>query len=114
MTKVLGLDCGIASVGWAVLEFADDYLNGRIVACGTRMFDTPETDKERRPKSEIRREKRGQRRIIRRRRQRMNAVRKLLHEHGLLESSKSNALAFDGTNPWDVRGKAHGELSQAQ
>ena len=38
--------------------------------------------------------------------QRMNAVRKLLHEHGLLESAKSNALAFDGTNPWEVRGKA--------
>ncbi len=106
MKKILGLDCGIASVGWAVLEYDLEETVGSIIACGTRMFDTPETDKERRPKSELRRMYRGQRRNIRRRRQRMNAVRKLLHEHGLIESAKSDALAFDGTNPWNVRGKA--------
>ncbi len=106
MAKVLGLDCGIASIGWAVLEFADDFLNGKIVGCGTRMFDTPETDKERRPKSELRRMYRGQRRVIRRRRQRMNAVRKLMLEHGLLPEAKSDALKFQGIDPWSVRAKA--------
>jgi CRISPR-associated endonuclease Csn1 len=107
MEKVLGLDCGIASVGWALLEAGEDYgVDGRIIACGTRMFDTPETDKERRPKSEIRREKRGQRRVIRRRKQRMNAVRKLLHEHGLLPDAKSDALKFQGIDPWATRANA--------
>jgi CRISPR-associated endonuclease Csn1 len=76
--RILGLDCGIASVGWAVLDLAEDGSDGRIAGCGTRMFDTPETDKERRPKSELRRMYRGQRRVIRRRKQRMNAVRRLL------------------------------------
>jgi CRISPR-associated endonuclease Csn1 len=104
--RVLGLDCGIASVGWAVLEYDMEETTGSIIACGTRMFDTPETDKERRPTSELRRMYRGQRRVIRRRRQRMNAVRKLLKAHGLLEDSKTDALKFQGTSPWDIRAKA--------
>jgi CRISPR-associated endonuclease Csn1 len=106
MPKVLGLDCGIASVGWAVLEYDATETAGRIVAAGTRMFDTPETDKERRPKSELRRMYRGQRRVIRRRRQRMNAVRKLMFEHGLMPDAKSDALKFQGIDPWAVRAKA--------
>ena len=110
MPKVLGLDCGIASVGWAVLEYDAAETTGSIIACGTRMFDTPETDKERRPKSELRRMYRGQRRVIRRRRQRMNAVRKLLLEHGLLPDAKSDALKFQGIDPWAVRAKANDTL----
>jgi CRISPR-associated endonuclease Csn1 len=104
--RVLGLDCGIASVGWAVLEYDRTEESGKIVAAGTRMFDTPETDKERRPKSELRRMYRGQRKVIRRRRQRMNAVRELLNRHGLLETSKSDALQFCGVDPWNARAKA--------
>jgi CRISPR-associated endonuclease Csn1 len=103
---ILGLDCGIASVGWAVLEHDAAETTGSIIACGTRMFDTPETDKERRPKSELRRMYRGQRRVIRRRRQRMNAVRKLFLEHGLIDDAKPDALKFQGINPWEVRAKA--------
>jgi CRISPR-associated endonuclease Csn1 len=106
MPKVLGLDCGIASIGWAVIETNAEKSQGNIIACGTRMFDTPETDKERRPKSELRRMYRGQRRVIRRRRQRMNAVRKLLQMHGLLPDAKSDALKFQGIDPWVVRAKA--------
>jgi CRISPR-associated endonuclease Csn1 len=108
--KVLGLDCGIASVGWAVLDYDHHETAGKIVAAGTRMFDVPETDKERRPKSELRRMYRGQRRVIRRRRQRMNAVRKLLHENGLLKESGSEALRFQGCDPWAIRIKATEKL----
>jgi len=108
--KVLGLDCGIASVGWAVLELRADDGGGRIVATGTRMFDTPETDKERRPKSELRRMHRGQRRVIRRRSQRMNAVRRLLNKSGLLENAGPDALKFSGIDPWEVRTKAIDKL----
>lgn len=48
--RVFGIDAGIASVGWAVLDISDD--GGKIVACGTRMFDTPETAKDRKPKKQ--------------------------------------------------------------
>ena len=99
--RIFGIDAGIASVGWAVLDEA----NGEIIACGTRMFDAPETDKERTPKNSIRRQKRGMRRVIRRRRQRMNAVRSLLHESGLLESATSDALALH-LDPWELRAAA--------
>ena len=90
--RILGLDCGIASIGWALLDTGDGPAPGQILAAGTRMFDPPETDKERRPTSELRRMYRSQRRVIRRRRQRMNAVRRILHAHGLLETSASDAL----------------------
>ncbi|WP_290544036.1 type II CRISPR RNA-guided endonuclease Cas9 [Aestuariivirga sp.] len=110
--RVLGLDCGIASVGWAVLEVAE----GRegIIAAGTRMFDAPETDKERQPKSELRRIYRGQRRVIRRRRQRMNAVRRILHAHGLLASGTADALRYQGIDPWQARAAARGRLLSPQ
>jgi CRISPR-associated endonuclease Csn1 len=111
--RVLGLDCGIASVGWALLEIGDAEPEGKVVALGTRMFDTPETDKERRPKSELRRKNRGQRRVIRRRKQRMNAVRRVLNEHGLLPDAGSQALRFQGISPWDVRAKATETLLSA-
>jgi CRISPR-associated endonuclease Csn1 len=108
--RVLGLDCGIASVGWAVLETAEAGAPGSVIAAGVRMFDAPETDKERRPKSELRRMYRGQRRVIRRRRQRMNAIRRLLHAHGLLETAASNALHYRGIDPWQVRASARDRL----
>lgn len=111
--RALGLDCGIASVGWAVVEVSEGGEEGAVVACGTRMFDTPETDKERRPKSEIRRAFRGQRRVVRRRRQRMNAVRALLHRHGLLSEAGKDALRYQGIDPWDIRAAANERLLSA-
>ena len=53
---------------------------------------------------------RGQRRVIRRRKQRMNAVRALLNEHGLLRIREQDALRFQGIDPWDVRAKATEKL----
>jgi len=108
MTRILGLDCGIASIGWAVLDIGEG--TGEIAAAGTRMFDTPETDKERRPKAELRRVFRGQRRVIRRRRQRMNAVRRLLHAAGLLDGADSDALRHQGIDPWQARAAARQRL----
>jgi CRISPR-associated endonuclease Csn1 len=106
--KVLGLDCGIASIGWAVLEVAEDKPEGSIIACGTRMFDSPEEATPSGPKlkSEARRTFRGQRKVIRRRRQRMNAIRQLFKEHGLLETASSESLKRPGIDPWVLRTKS--------
>ncbi|HVT55958.1 MAG TPA: type II CRISPR RNA-guided endonuclease Cas9, partial [Xanthobacteraceae bacterium] len=89
--RVLGIDLGIASCGWGVLEFGEP--GSMIVAAGVRCFDAPLVDKTGEPKSAQRRGARGQRRVIRRRRQRMNKVRSLLHANGLLPDAKSDALA---------------------
>lgn len=118
-TRILGLDLGIASCGWGVLEIdANPGKRGHIVAAGVRCFDAPLVDKTGAPKSSVRRSARGQRRVIRRRRQRMNAVRKLLFDAGLLPTSNADAL-FDAARrasetssgrpatPWALRAAAH-------
>ena len=99
--RVLGLDGGIASIGWAVLE--RDPAAGHIVAAGVWAFDAPETDKDRTPTNAVRRAKRGLRRVIRRKRQRMAAVRRLLAEAGLLPGAAPDALRTPGLDPWTLR-----------
>src|ERR1700686_1231417 len=88
--RILGIDLGIASCGWAVIEVDEN--DGEIIATGVRCFDAPLVDKTGEPKSAMRRMARGQRRVIRRRRQRMNAIRKLLHVNGLLPDCSTDAL----------------------
>jgi CRISPR-associated endonuclease Csn1 len=101
--RIFGIDGGIASIGWAVIDIGD--AAGAIAAAGTWMFDTPETSKERTPTSAIRRQKRGQRRVIRRRRQRMNAIRQLLAAHHCLSDTSPTALALP-LDPWALRAEA--------
>ena len=94
--RVFGLDGGIASIGWAVLE------DGTLAA-GVRGFDAPETDKERTPTNALRRQARGQRRVVARRRQRMGEIRRLLQAHGLTEDAGRDALRLPGVDPWQPR-----------
>lgn len=100
----LGIDLGIGSCGWALIENADSGA-GRIVAMGVRCFDVPETAKERTPTNQIRRQNRLMRRVIKRRRQRMNEIRTLFAAHGLLRNDGKRALAT-GLNPWSLRAAA--------
>jgi CRISPR-associated endonuclease Csn1 len=102
--RVLGIDLGIASCGWALIE--EDAEGGRIVAWGVRTFDAPETSKERTPTNQLRRQFRGLRRVIRRRRQRMNQIRALLAARGLLANSEKAALSRPALNPWQLRVEA--------
>jgi CRISPR-associated endonuclease Csn1 len=114
--RILGIDLGIASCGWGVIEVGEP--DGKVVAAGVRCFDAPLVDKTGEPKSAQRRAARGQRRVIRRRRQRMNAIRKLLQRNGLLANDASSALhdalrrvSPKGTTPpvtpWTLRAAAH-------
>jgi CRISPR-associated endonuclease Csn1 len=116
MTRILGLDVGIASCGWAVLEMNGD--GGGIVAAGARCFDPPLVAKTGEPKSAGRRTARGQRRVIHRRRLRMNRVRELLARRGALPVADRDALAEatrrlaeasgeSGASPWRLRAAAH-------
>ncbi len=88
--RVLGLDIGIGSCGWAVVELPEiDKETGEIrggfdiLGCGVRGFEVPEEPDTRELKNKARRQKRGQRRVIRRRRQRMAQIRRLLAAQGL-------------------------------
>lgn len=116
--RILGIDLGIASIGWGAIETGEPNNDGKIIATGVRTFDAPLVDKTGEPKSAQRRAARGARRVIRRRRQRMNAVRKLLHENGLLPDTSTEALhaalarvspkgTHPATTPWTLRAAAH-------
>ncbi|MBI2314382.1 MAG: type II CRISPR RNA-guided endonuclease Cas9 [Betaproteobacteria bacterium] len=94
----IGLDIGIASVGWAVL--APD----RIVALGVRAFDKAETAKEGDSLNLVRRTARLMRRRLRRRVWRLTKVARLLKREGLIE----NARMFQAQQPfhqslWQLR-----------
>lgn len=117
--RILGIDLGIASCGWGVIEVGE--AGGSIIATGVRCFDAPLIDKTGEPKSATRRTARGQRRIVRRRRQRMNAVRGLLLEYGILTDQSPDALrhslrrissntAGSQVTPWTLRAAAHERL----
>jgi len=117
--RILGIDLGIASCGWAVIEAGEN--EGDTIATGVRCFDAPLVDKTGDPKSAQRRAARGARRVIRRRQQRMNKVRKLLHGNGLLPDSTTEALhealrrvSPKGTHPpitpWTLRAVAYDRL----
>jgi CRISPR-associated endonuclease Csn1 len=83
--RILGIDLGIASLGWAVIEHdANNDENNKIVDCGVRLFTAAETPKEKESPNKARREARGIRRVIKRRRVRMNEIKKLCISNGLL------------------------------
>jgi len=101
-----GIDLGIGSCGWAVLQHPSAYGDvGKIVSLGSWCFDVPETSKERTPTNQVRRGNRLLRRVIRRRRQRMAEIRHLFHTTGLLSSNDRDVLKRPGLNPWELRAR---------
>lgn len=80
----LGLDIGIASVGWAVLENNIDGEPIKIERLGVRIFDKAEQPKTGASLAEPRREARGQRRTIRRRRHRKDRIKQLIQQNGIM------------------------------
>ncbi len=92
--RVLGLDCGTSSIGWAVTEQIEEfdeeskswYLSDvSIVDGGVRLFDEMVApDKGRDTLNSERRKKRGVRRLIARRKRRMVRLLALLRKFGFL------------------------------
>lgn len=82
----LGLDIGISSVGWGILELDENKNPIKIVDAGVRIFSPGENVKTGESKAEARRIKRGVRRIIRRRNYRLDCVKNLLYQYGYLKS----------------------------
>ncbi|WP_425381349.1 hypothetical protein [Spiroplasma endosymbiont of Polydrusus pterygomalis] len=84
----LGLDLGISSVGWAVMteENKDYYIDD----FGVRLFDSSENPKDGRTNAEQRRIFRGSRRLIRRRKQRINDLKRFLQAKGIIKIEEIN------------------------
>ena len=87
----IGLDIGIASVGWAVLENDSHDEPFRIIDLGVRIFDTAEQPKTGASLALPRREARSARRRIRRRRDRVLRIKKLFEAEGLINIDEFEA-----------------------
>ncbi len=107
--RILGLDGGMASIGWAVIDLDLNHREGAITACGTQMFSPPEGQSSTGSpvlKNAERRAHCSQRKIVRRRRRRMADIRSLFKDSGLLEHDHRDALAGHGADPWELRAQA--------
>ncbi len=80
--KILGLDIGIASVGWAVVDYdSENKENNKIVESGVRIFTQAENPKTGDSLALPRRLARGARRTLRRKSKRMRDIKLLCQKH---------------------------------
>lgn len=105
-TRVLGIDVGTNSVGWALVRLGDD---PDVEAMGVRIFHEAVEPKDREPKNSKRRAKRLLRRQIRRRAQRRRAITTICQKHALLptDPEELHRLQCDyESNPFRLRAEA--------
>ena len=91
----IGLDIGIASVGWATVALDDEDLPFGIIGMGSRIFDAAEQPKTGASLAAPRREARSARRRLRRHRHRNERIRALLLREQIL-TVEQLAHLFDG------------------
>lgn len=99
---VFGIDIGIGSCGWAVV----DTRKHKIIAMGSRCFDPSEDPKTKTLNNAQRREKRGARRVIARRGNRIKNVRKVIKDAGLSTNPSHKyfqSIGKDAPDPWEAR-----------
>ncbi|MCL2085491.1 type II CRISPR RNA-guided endonuclease Cas9, partial [Candidatus Saccharibacteria bacterium] len=104
MKYSLGLDIGVASIGWAVINLD----RKRIEDLGVRVFEKPENPKDGRSLAEPRRTARSARRRLRRRRQRLNYLKRFFVENGLLTGERIEEILTprgNAKNPYELREK---------
>ena len=88
----IGLDVGIASVGWAILALDTDERPMGIIDLGSRIFDSAEQPKTGASLALPRREARGSRRRLRRHRHRNERIRQAIVNSGLLSKEELDGL----------------------
>ena len=103
----IGLDCGIASVGYCVTELDFNDEPRRIVKLGSRIFDSAEVPKTGASLAAPRREARGMRRRVRRHRHRLDRIRYMLVEKGVVSQAELDNL-YNGqlSDVYELRVKA--------
>ena len=107
MRYAIGLDVGIESVGWSIVELSYEDSPVRIVDLGVRIFDRAEQPKTGASLAAPRREARSQRRRIRRRKHRKERIYSLITSNNILTSEKLASL-YDGklSDIYELRKKA--------
>ena len=109
MNYILGLDIGIASVGWAMIEIDEEENPIRLINLGVRIFERAEVPKTGDSLAMTRRLARSVRRLTRRRAHRLLRTRRLLKREGVLQAADfdENGLIKSLPNtPWQLRAAA--------
>jgi len=117
LEKILGLDLGISSIGWAVIEYdkelskKEDFSSNKIIKSGVRIFTAAENPKTGESLALPRRLSRGARRTTKRKSQRIYAIKKICLKN--LEISENNLFSQDNIfkekhlkDVWLLRAKA--------
>ena len=102
MKYSMGLDIGIASIGWAVVNLDKN----RIEDLGVRLFSSAERPKDGGAVNEKRRTARGLRRRLKRKRIRMNKIKELFVKYGLMtkeETERLYVLTNEDIDTWQLR-----------
>ena len=105
----LGLDLGTNSIGWCMLRLNNDKEPVAIIKMGSRIFHDGRNEKDKQPLAVKRREARGMRRNLDRRKAR---IYKLLHHlinAGMLPDNEEDRKKLAVTNPYEIRSKAVNE-----
>lgn len=110
---VLGLDIGITSVGWAVLELNIQDEPIRIVDLNSRIFERAEIPKTRESLAAPRRVARSSRRRTRRRRFRLYRIRRYLLRNQIITPSDMKILYDNCGDMKDIYTLRHEALDRA-
>lgn len=112
----LGLDIGIASIGWAVLGNDEDGTPNRIIDLGVRIFDKAEVENTGESLAAPRRDARSARCRLRRHRHRLERIRYLLVQQGVLTQEEMTHLydKSDMVSPYQLRTEGLDRLLNAR
>ena len=103
LRKVLGLDLGITSIGWALVNVDDeDSANSEIIDSGVRIFTIAEHPKDGKSLALPRREARGARRTIKRKAQKIRAIKRLLIQNKIITETELEHLFIGNKKQVDV------------
>ncbi|EGZ50990.1 type II CRISPR RNA-guided endonuclease Cas9 [Neisseria wadsworthii] len=102
---ILGLDLGIASVGWALILVDGAENPVGLLDCGVRTFERAEVPKTGDSLALARRQARSVRRLIRRRAHRLLRLRRLLKREGILSAADFNSDGLPNLpiDAWQLR-----------
>lgn len=107
MKYAIGLDCGITSVGYAVMELNEEETPKRIIRLGSRIFSAAENPKDGSSLALPRRDARSARRRLRRHRHRLERIRRLIVEEEILTQKELDELyVYPVSDIYELRRKA--------
>lgn len=102
MSKIIGIDVGIASIGWGVIDIDQK----EIIGAGVRIFNKAETPKTGASLAFPRRIARSTRRRLRRRHHRLQRIKSLFVDAGLITEISRDMMFSETKNtlsPWQLR-----------